>query len=111
MKLGDLVLASVQQSNGQLKRRPAVLLAEMPPFGDFLIAGISSQLRQEVIGFDEKVLSADSDFSNSGLKVDSLIRLGVLTVIPKSSIFGVLGEISSERLTRLRKSLANHLLS
>ena len=109
MKVGDLVLASVQQSDGQVKRRPVVLLAEMPPFGDFLVVGVSSQLRQEVADFDEVVRLTDSDFKSSGLKVESLIRLGLLTVIPSSSILGVLGQVSESRLERLKKKLAGNI--
>lgn len=44
MEKGTVVKAYLQQRDGQLKPRPAVLLAQLPPFGDWLIAGISSQL-------------------------------------------------------------------
>lgn len=53
MKEFEIVVAVFPQSDGTLKRRPALILREMPPFRDFLICGISTQLRQEVKGFDE----------------------------------------------------------
>lgn len=46
MREGDIVLTPIAQADGRVKNRPAVLLREMPPFGDFLVCGVSSQLRQ-----------------------------------------------------------------
>ena len=68
MKEGDIILVPVPQSDGQAKRRPAVLLRIMPPYGDFLVCGISTQLRQQVAGFDDVVRKSDPDFSISGLR-------------------------------------------
>jgi mRNA interferase MazF len=76
MKEGDVVLTPVPQADGSVKSRPAILLREFPPHKDFLLAGISTQLHQEVKGFDEIVSSSDPDFAASGLKSESLIRLG-----------------------------------
>ena len=42
MKPGDVVLARLQESDGKLQTRPALVLACMPPYGDHLLAGISS---------------------------------------------------------------------
>ena len=88
MKEADVILTPIPQANGQLKDRPAIFLREMPPFQDALICGISTQLQQEVKGFDEIVGRQDPDFALSGLVQDSLIRLGFLAVIPKHKILG-----------------------
>jgi mRNA interferase MazF len=53
MKQGDIILTPVPQADGRLKNRPAIVLREMPPYGDFLICGVSSQLHHYVSGFDE----------------------------------------------------------
>ena len=45
MKEGDVVLTSFAQADGAKKNRPALLLCELPPFGDFLVCGISTQLQ------------------------------------------------------------------
>ncbi len=82
MKAGDIVLTSIPQADGRLKNRPALLLCTMPSFDDALVCGISTQLRQEVVGFDEMIIRQDEDFVGSGLVADSLIRLGFLAVIP-----------------------------
>ena len=109
MSPGDLILARIQESDGQTKRRPALVLTTMPPYNDLLVCGVSSQLRQEVAGFDEVVSTGDPDFSLSGLKVSSVMRLGMIATIPRSAALGELGAISPERLTRLRNNLASHI--
>lgn len=55
MKAGNIVLTTIPQADGRPKNRPALLLCTMPPFGDALVCGISTQLRQEVAGFDEMI--------------------------------------------------------
>lgn len=110
MNQGDVVLTPVPQSNGILKNRPAIILREMPPFRDMLVCGVSTQLHQEVKGFDEVVQPADSDFSATGLKSTSLIRLGFLAVIPRTAIIGSIGRISSERHKRLLRRLSDYLM-
>jgi mRNA interferase MazF len=109
MKEGEIVTANFPQADGSLKRRPALILREMPPFRVFLICGISAQLRQKVEGFDETISPTDEDFESIGLEVESLIRLGFLLVVPKSKIIGSIGSISKERHQRLLKNLSDYL--
>ena len=68
MKEGDVVLTPLPQADGQIKNRPAIILREMPPHGDFLVCGVSTQLHQEAAGFDDPIRPGDADFANSGLK-------------------------------------------
>jgi mRNA interferase MazF len=109
MKEGDIILVPVPQSDGQTKRRPAVLLRIMPSYGDFLVCGISTQLRQQVAGFDDVVRKSDPNFIISGLHEDSLIRLGFLAVFTRNQAIGAIGEISPKRHQELLKNLADHL--
>jgi mRNA interferase MazF len=44
MKEGDVVLATIPQADTRVKNRPAVILREMPPYGDLLVCGISTHL-------------------------------------------------------------------
>jgi mRNA interferase MazF len=69
MKEAEIVIAVFPQADSSLKRRPALILREMPPFRDFLICGISTQIRQKVEGFDETISPDDEDFEASGLEV------------------------------------------
>lgn len=66
MKEGDIVKAALQQSDGSYKLRPALILKKMPPYDDFLLCGISSQLKTFVERFDEKILESHLDYSTSG---------------------------------------------
>jgi len=56
--------------------------SEMPPYKDLLVCGVSTQVHDEVRGFDELVSFSDADFSSSGLKSESLVRLGFLAMLP-----------------------------
>lgn len=111
MKEGDIVLTPLPQTNTQTKIRPTVFLRSMPPFGDLLVCGVSSQLHQYVSGFDEIIGPEDTDFQQTGLKTKSLIRLGYLAVLPASSFVGAIGCISPERHRRLVERLAAHIAS
>jgi mRNA interferase MazF len=71
---------------------------------------ISSQVRHYVPGFDEIVEENDGDFKQSGLKVTSLIRSGRLAVISEDSLIGAIGQISDERMNRVKKHLSDWLL-
>jgi mRNA interferase MazF len=102
---GKIVLADLPQADGQVKARPAVVLRLMPPFNDFLLCGVSSQVRQAVTGFDE-ILQPDTQ---NRLRVVSVVRLGFLTVLPASSIKGEIGEIPLSVLQTLRVRLADYL--
>ena len=104
-----MALTPLPQADGRAKPRPAILLRRMPPFGDWLICGVSTQLHQAVAGFDDIIEPAHPDFLPSGLKSASVIRLGFLTVLPADHFLGVLDAISPERHGRLRRRLAAYL--
>ena len=106
---GDIALASLPQADGLIKPRPAILLRQMPPFGDWLVCGISTQLHQRVADLDELIEPSDADFADSGLKASSVIRLGFLTTLPARRFHGVVGAISHERHQRLLQRLSDYL--
>ncbi len=107
MREGDVVLAEFPQADGEAKHRPAVVLRVVPPFGDFLVCGVSTQLRHRVSGLDELILRADPDFRASGLLADSLIRVGHLVTLPQAEFLGRIGAILPDRLARLRRNLVD----
>lgn len=110
MKEGDIVLTPVPQADGAVKNRPVIILREMPPYRDLLVCGVSTQLHQQVRDFDELISPSDADFAANGLKSESLIRLGFLAVLPRSSIIGSIGSISPERHGKLCKRLSEYLM-
>lgn len=111
MRAGQVVLFRFPQADlAAGKLRPALLIAKLPgPYEDWLICMISSQLRQVVPDFDEIVHEADTDFGASGLKAPSAIRMARLAVIEPAIMEGAIGEISSDRLQRLKARLADWL--
>lgn len=111
MREGSVVLVILPQADGQPKPRPALVLRAMPPFQDFLLAGISSQLRQAVAGFDELLVVGSDDFGLSGLRVSSVVRLGFLTVLPSTQVLGESGTISEGLRQQLLRRLSSYLLA
>jgi len=109
MKGGDVILVPLPQADGRYKPRPAILLRAFRPFGDLLVCGISTKLKQEVPGFDEIIQPGDADFGSSGLRCVSMIRLGFLAQYAPFQTRGVIGRISAERFARLSGRLANYL--
>ena len=92
------------------KLRPALLLGKLPGnYDDWLICMISSQTHQYIAGFDEIVQESDVDFGESGLKVASVIRVGRLAVVSGEILVGAIGQVSSERLSRVKKHLLDWL--
>ena len=110
MTEGDVVLTPLPQADGQVKNRPEVVLRAMPPHGDLLVCGVSTQLQHETPDFDEIIRPGGPDLAASGLKAASLIHLGFLAVLPVSSFLGSIGSIASERHGRLLQRLSDYLV-
>lgn len=90
------------------KLRPALLISEAPgPYDDWLICMISSQLHQQIEGFDELIEEGDTDFQQSGLKKTSVVRISRLAVVEGDVLEGSIGRISSDRMQRIRRRLAD----
>jgi mRNA interferase MazF len=109
VKESDVLLASLPQGDGTLKDRPVLFLKSMPPFQDYLVCGISTQMQQAVPELDETIVPTDDDFRSSGLKAASLIRLGYLAVLPRSELKGRIGSVSAARRNRLLARLSDFL--
>jgi mRNA interferase MazF len=91
MREGEVVILPMPLSDGSVRNRPAIVLREMPAFRDLLVCGVSTQLHQRVADFDEVIGAADPDFASSGLRADSLIRVGFLQSVPRRIIAGTIG--------------------
>ena len=105
---GQIVLFRFPQTNLQEgKMRPALLLAKVPGrFDDWLVCAISTQLHQYIPDFDEIIRESDDDFSGSGLKAESLFRIGRLGVLDANIFEGAIGHITPERLRHIRSKLS-----
>jgi mRNA interferase MazF len=111
MKEGDVILTPLPQADGATKNRPALLLRELPPYGDYLECGISTQIHQAVPEFDVILSKNDADFARSGLLAVSVIRLGFLAVLASQRIVGVIGWVAPDRHAHLLRTLSRHLIA
>lgn len=90
------------------KVRPAVCLTDtISPFDHVVLAFITSRVAILPTETDLIIESTEPDFSGTGLKLSSTIRLHRSMTVSKSLIRRVLGELSSDQKleieTRLRK--------
>jgi mRNA interferase MazF len=70
---------------------------------------ISSRIHQRVPEIDEVIRDSDPDFSCSGLKVTSLIRVTRLAVVFSARLQGSMGRLNDDRLNRIRARLARRI--
>ncbi len=75
-----------------------------------MICGVTTQIRKVARDFDELISPGDTDFGASGLRQESLIRLGYVVVIPRSKVAGSIGSISPDRHKRLLQRLSEYLV-
>ena len=110
---GQIVLFRVPRTDLSAgKLRPALLISEAPgPYDDWLICMISSQQHQQIEGFDERIEEGDTDFQQSGLKTTSVVRISRLAVVEGDVLEGRIGRISSDRMQRIRRRLAEWIQS
>jgi len=94
MKRGTIVLTPFPFSDlTTSKRRPAVIVSSVDD-QEVIVAFISSQVRKSTKPTDLIIEASHPDFSITGLKKSSAIRLRKLCTIEKSIILGELGEVS-----------------
>ena len=97
-KSGDVILAQIQFTDTfEIKKRPAVVLFE--EFGNFIVAGITSNLRMEGIS-----LSKDE-----GAIKESIIKLNYIFTISNKMIVKKLFSLSIEKKKLLYGGLIKHL--
>src|SRR5690606_30061194 len=90
------------QGDGQRKMRPAIILGSVPPFNDWLVCAVSSQVQRAVKDLDVVIGTQHPDFHRTGLRMESVVRVAQLTTLPDRVVQGVLGEISQARSSRSR---------
>lgn len=71
---------------------------------------ISSQIRHYLPDFDELLDENAPDFAQSGLKNESIIRVERLAVVEEEILLGEIGQISAERLMRIKQHLSDWIL-
>ena len=79
-------------------------------YEDWLICMISSRIYQYNEKLDEIISPQDSDYQDSGLKTESIIRTSRLAVVEKEVLIGKIGKISLERLRRIKNKLGKWIM-
>jgi mRNA interferase MazF len=67
---------------------------------------VSSQAHQAQQDLDEIINETEVDFSASGLKVTSILRLSRLAVLSSELMVGSIGQISDSRLSKVKNRLS-----
>ena len=111
MKPGDIVLLRFPQADLETGKLCHALVIALAPgrHPDVLLSLITSRSYQEIPEFDEAISPVEADFTSSGLKARSVIRLARLVSVDMAVINARLGEISPERLRRVKGRLADWL--
>lgn len=106
---GQIVLFKFPQTDQiEGKLRPALVIRQVPDqHNDWLICMISSRIHQAIPEFDEVITPNDPDFEQSGLKLSSVVRISRIAVVNKNILLGKLGQIDTQRLSHIKKRLAN----
>lgn len=92
-----------------MERMSRIMLKQMPPFNDWLLCGVSTQLHQEVKDFDILLNGKEGYFPTTGLLKSSIIRLGFLAVLPSAKILGKIGEVPNDIRNLALERLSHHL--
>jgi mRNA interferase MazF len=88
------------------KVRPALCLtSEIGKFNHVIVAFISSQIPDDLTESDLIIRKTSKNSINTGLKVDSVIRLHKMVTIPKSLIIRKLGEINPSVQREVRRNI------
>jgi len=107
-KAGQIVLTPFPFTNlTGAKLRPVLLLKKSSNFqADWLVCMVSSQTHQAQQDLDEIINETEVDFSESGLKVTSILRLSRLAVLSSELMMGSIGRISDSRLSEVKTRLS-----
>lgn len=94
------------------KLYPAVLISKVQnEFDDWLICMIFAKIEKGIDKFDEFLNKNSDDFKLSGLLSDSVIRISRLAVVSGEVLVGSIGEISNDRLERIKDNICRWIKS
>ena len=86
------------------KVRPAVIVSGFAQ-GEDIIAAFISSVKSKIQKTDIVLNSYDKDFSKTGLKADSVIKIGKIATLDKKIILGEMGEISIDTEKEINKKI------
>ena len=111
LKRGDIILVPFPFTDlTSSKVRPAVIVSTDPQTDDIIIAFISSVVSNSLANTDFLLTTANPDFTKTGLKKDSVFKMGKLLTISSALILRRLGRITpilEKELNSLLKKALN----
>lgn len=103
---GDIVLVEFPFTDlSQTKLRPAVVLALNLAIDEFTVCFISSQNVDRLNPSEFALLDSDPDFSQTGLRISSKVRVTRVTTLNKQLITRRLGKLGTQHLQQLDETL------
>ena len=103
---GDIVLVEFSFTDlSQTKLRPAVVLSANLPLNEITLCFISSQNVDRLTPEEFALSITDSEFSQTGLKVSSKVRVTRITTVTKQLITRRLGRLGTQFLSQLNQTL------
>ena len=110
LQRGDIIIASFPFTDlKNSKRRPAVVLAVNSRPDDVVMAFISSVVPTHLGPYDILLSPSDADFSQSGLKVSSVVRLNKLATVDRRLLTRRIGFLSVNRIQLVDQKLTQAL--
>lgn len=102
LKKGAIVLVPFPFTDlSSHKVRPAVVLVDYTKGDDVIVAFISSQNLKKKERTDILIVRKSDGFGETGLKVDSVLRLSKIATLDKKIILGVLGVVGKDTLIEI----------
>jgi len=87
------------------KVRPALVLGVQKGGDDLTVCFISSIPHNNVFMFDIIVGPEDKDFSKTGLKLKSIIKITKIATLDRVVVLGIIGELDNKNIIRVKKAL------
>jgi len=109
---GDIVLFRFAQTNQNIgKLRPALLIKKIrAEYRDWLVCMVSTKIHQIIEDLDVVIHEEDEDFSSTGLKTSSLLRISRIAVVDEAIFEGRLGSIAGRRLRDVKERFSHWML-
>ena len=105
-KKGTIVLIPFPFTDlSSLKVRPAVVLSHGLKGDDVVLAFISSQMPKKKEPTDVLISKASKGFAETGLKVDSFVRVSKIATLDKKIMLGTLGTVSKDTEKEIDKGI------
>lgn len=88
-----------------VKVRPAVIVSNNFNGEDVVVVFISTKKAKRLGKTDIVIKSSDKDFSKTGLKIDSVIKVEKIATLEKKIILGELGVVSKDTEMEIARKL------